>query len=358
MFIAVDENGNRIFAEKDSPKQKNYFCPICKDKVRLRCGDNNAPHFAHVNACSDDFTHDMSEWHKSWQMLFPINNREVVIKHGNETHRADVLCYGTVIEFQHSPISKSEFSRRNKFYTDAGKKVVWIFDLTELFSGYDESGRLYISGDCLNYWGKGNNFVWKHPWRFLEDCLPQNENDVEIFFHTAPFSDNPKSQDSDGYIDKVVWVDPRYKTSWGRFQTNDKIATGYDLWKYLKERWEQNSTKSNCDVSNQRNYKYLVDGEIIEADEFEKFLNQNKPYHVLEDGQRNYKYGIAQNGEPHFWCGDPHQKPDIQRGHCQWGCYSCLAIEEINPKKFLIYCKSPRPKGITYDPKVFKRVYK
>ena len=270
MFIAVDENEKRIFAEKDLPRQKNYYCPICKDKVRLRCGDNNAPHFAHINACSDDFTHDMSEWHKSWQMLFPLSNREVVIKYGNETHRADVLCYGTVIEFQHSPISKSEFSRRNKFYTDAGKKVVWIFDLTELFSGYDESGRLYISGDCQNYWGNGCKFVWKHPWRFLEGCLPQHEENVEIFFHTAPFSDNPKSQDSDGYIDKIVWVDPAYKTSWGRFQTNNKIATGYDLWRYLKERWEQNSTKSNCDVSNQRNYKYQVDGEIIEAGEFEK----------------------------------------------------------------------------------------
>ena len=104
MFIAINEDGKRVYASKDLPRDIRYFCPVCKGEVRLRAGSLNATHFAHIELqdCADDFTHDMSEWHKAWQMLFPLGNREVVITHENETHRADVLCYGTVIEFQHS----------------------------------------------------------------------------------------------------------------------------------------------------------------------------------------------------------------------------------------------------------------
>ena len=240
MFTAIDENGNIVVAQKDLTKERKYYCRICNEEVRLRCGGNNVPQFAHKNPCIDDFNYgEMSEWHKSWQELFPLNNREVIIEHNKEVHRADVMFYGTVIEFQHSPISKSEFERRNKFYTNAGKKVVWIFDLTELFSGYDESGRLFISGDCCNQWGSGSKFTWKHPWRFLEDFLPQDEKNIDIFFNTSTLGDNPRSKYSNGCIDKVVWVDPNYKTCWGRFHTDNKIANAFELFQNVIERYEQ-----------------------------------------------------------------------------------------------------------------------
>ena len=353
MFTAIDENGNKTDAKEGLSRQTKYYCRLCKGEVRFRCGDNNAPHFAHINSCTDDFTNDMSEWHKSWQELFPLRNREVVIEHNNELHRADVLCYGTVIEFQHSPISKSEFERRNEFYTNAGRKVVWIFDLTELFSGNDESGRLYISGDWCNQWGKGSKFIWKHPWRFLEDFLPQDEKNIDIFFNTSILGDNPKSEEADGYLDKVVWVDPYYKTLWGKFHSNYRICNYFDLLKYLKERHEQSQS-----FDLQRNYEYQVDGKMVEATEFDRFLEENKPYHILTVGQKNPRYGSGQNGETLSSCSDPHQKPVIQLGHCQLGCYSCLAIEEVSKTKQIIYCKSGFAKGKKYDPKYFKKIYK
>ena len=355
MFTAIDENGNKIDAKEGLSRQTKYYCRLCKGEVRFRCGDNNAPHFAHINSCVDDFTLDMSEWHKSWQELFPLKYREVVIETDNEIHRADVMFCGTVIEFQHSPISKSEFERRNKFYTNVGKKVVWVFDLTEMFSGSDKSGRLYISGDWCNQWGKGSKFIWKHPLRFLEDFLPQFEKNVEIFINTAPLGDNPKSKYANGCIEKVAWVDPDYKTRWGRFHTDEKVVNAFELWQYIKERYEQ-SQKQN--PSNQRNYKYQVDGKIVEATEFDRFLEENKPYHILTVGQKNPRYGSGQNGEPLSSCSDPHQKPVIQLGHCQLGCYSCLAIEEVSKTKQIIYCKSGFAKGKKYDPKYFKRIYK
>lgn len=150
-------------------KDKKYFCPICKTEVRLKRGNINATHFAHITLTNcDDFTHDISEWHKAWQSLFPVRNREVIIKGENEIHRADVLCYGTVIEFQHSPILEEEFWRRNEFYTGQGYKVVWIFDTIDIFekNGYS-SGIEHI--DEYQYYGEnGSEFRWKHPWRFLQ----------------------------------------------------------------------------------------------------------------------------------------------------------------------------------------------
>lgn len=73
----------------------------------------------------DDWKYDMSEWHRNWQNRFPESTREVVIEYKGESHRADILTGGYVIEFQHSPITSTEFERRNLFYTKAGYKVTY-----------------------------------------------------------------------------------------------------------------------------------------------------------------------------------------------------------------------------------------
>jgi len=64
----------------------------------------------------------MSDWHKAWQSIFPLKNQEVPLPFDKPCHRADVLAYGYVIEFQHSPISVEEFDERNLFYTSLEKK--------------------------------------------------------------------------------------------------------------------------------------------------------------------------------------------------------------------------------------------
>ncbi len=131
MFIACDENQNRIFIEK-AVDQKQYFCPICGEPVSIRAKNSLAirRHFAHHpgTECIDDWTHDMSEWHLSWQEKFPEECREVVVKKDGVKHRADVLVNNTVIEFQHSPITSEEIAKRNAFYLSCGYQVVWVFD--------------------------------------------------------------------------------------------------------------------------------------------------------------------------------------------------------------------------------------
>ena len=69
----------------------------------------------------------MSEWHYQWQNQFPLINQENVFTLNGRTHRADVFINKTVIEFQHSPISKNEFEDRNRFYNGLGFYVIWIF---------------------------------------------------------------------------------------------------------------------------------------------------------------------------------------------------------------------------------------
>lgn len=113
----------------------------------------------------------MSEWHRGWQSRFPENVREIVVEHRGECHRADILMGSYAIEFQHSPISAGEFERRNKFYTRAGYKVIWVFDETYAF------GNEYISSSLDDE----NKFVWKWPNRVLASVVPQRSTDTPTY---------------------------------------------------------------------------------------------------------------------------------------------------------------------------------
>lgn len=141
MFIALDVNGNRISIE-NATKDNQYFCPICGELLTIRATDSLAvkTHFAHKRGtiCYDDWTHDMSEWHLSWQRQFPEQCREVVIEKNGVKHRADICINDTVIEFQQSPITGEEIAKRNAFYLSCGYQVVWVFDATDKIKNWIE----------------------------------------------------------------------------------------------------------------------------------------------------------------------------------------------------------------------------
>lgn len=124
MEYALTADHHRVHA-LDAEKGQEYYCPVCGNQVIPRQGEVNSWHFAHVTSCVDDWKYDMSEWHRNWQNRFPESTREVVIEYKGESHRADILTGGCVIEFQHSPITSTEFERRNLFYTKAGYKVTY-----------------------------------------------------------------------------------------------------------------------------------------------------------------------------------------------------------------------------------------
>lgn len=134
MFIALNTNGERVSIE-NATKDDKYYCPICGELLTIRATNSLAvkTHFAHKRGtiCYDDWTHDMSEWHLSWQKQFPEQYREVVIEKNGIKHRADICVNNTVIEFQHSPITGEEIAKRNNFYLSCGYQVVWVFDATD-----------------------------------------------------------------------------------------------------------------------------------------------------------------------------------------------------------------------------------
>ena len=373
MFVAVDENKNRIYASKDTDRNTTYFCPICNSAVRLRIGSQNAPHFAHINGNDcDDFSHDLSEWHRAWQELFPHGNREKIITNAEtgETHRADVGVYGTVIEFQHSPISETEFWRRNDFYTSAGYKVVWIFDVIDVFT----EERLYADNDWNTGWDNGAIFHWKHPWRFLNDFLPQEEKNIDIFFQITPLGKDPKDKYDVCYMEKVVWVNPQYKTAWGEFRTsNNKPANYAGLLEWLKQRWEKkdvNYTQLKTDsgksefsstISIKRNTKYRKndreDGTIINGTEFEAFLGANQPYRRLVSDDYAWKRTPPYSKEEQYCPLDKKVYRNFNSGIC-YGCVYCLAIEDAGGGKQYVYCKYPSKISVGSDfPDIYYRAY-
>ena len=132
MFIAKTPEGKLIDINEAIVGEK-YFCKLCNEELIIKCRNSQKiqTHFAHKknSNCVEPWAqHDMSEWHKNWQNQFPKECQEVPVEKDGIKHIADVLFNNTVFEFQHSPISYSNFNARNTFYTSLGFKVVWVFD--------------------------------------------------------------------------------------------------------------------------------------------------------------------------------------------------------------------------------------
>lgn len=191
MEFAVNSDGQRIHAIA-AQKEQEYFCPICHRRVTPRQGEINVWHFAHQNTCTDAWSYDMSEWHRAWQARFPENQREVVVEHNGESHRADIITGNYVIEFQHSKISAGEFEERNVFYTSAGYKVIWVFDEVEacqteqiIDSEYDIDG-----------------YIWKWPNRSISSVVPQRSSDIAIVLQLA----EANSEGDGDWLLKIEWA--------------------------------------------------------------------------------------------------------------------------------------------------------
>lgn len=161
MLFANDFNDNRVHID-DTHSNQEYYCPYCGAPLVTKKGDIRQHHFAHKpsHVCSDTWAnggshgYDISPWHNEWQSLFPKVNQEVKLCLGETKHRADVLIDRTVIEFQHSIMPVKAFDDRNNFYFNLGYKVVWLFDMSDLY----ENGQLtYKPTD------NGLVFTWRNP---------------------------------------------------------------------------------------------------------------------------------------------------------------------------------------------------
>ncbi len=230
MFIGLDETGKKTdirIALKN--KEATYYCPLCNGKLRIKDGNVNVSHFAHISIedC-DTFSSDMSEWHMEWQEQFPLENREVVLDYEGEKHRADV-CFGRyVVEFQYSKISNEEFDERNSFYTALGYKVVWIFDVRDEWN----TDRMECYDEWHRYNDNGGKWSWKYAWRFMKDWIPQSDKKIIVFFQGA---DSLFESEEESYMERVTWAIEEYgESNFKRFFTSYYPGNSIELIDYLK----------------------------------------------------------------------------------------------------------------------------
>ena len=170
MQFANNEDEIRTHINDANPNAE-YFCPCCDAPVIQRRGQVNIPHFAHKKGhlCTDTWHYEkMSEWHLFWQSKYPLENREISIINDLGRHRADVLINNTVIEFQHSHISAAEFDERNKFYTACRYRVIWLFDVRDIYNT-----QLTDLG--------ANQYCWKRPPKMLTNF--DLYGNVQVYFH-------------------------------------------------------------------------------------------------------------------------------------------------------------------------------
>lgn len=179
MFIANDENGIRTGISEASVECE-YFCPLCNGPLIQKRGKVKINHFAHKQGCECDSWHyDMSEWHREWQNHFPMECREVVIERDGKKHRADVLINNTVVEFQHSSLSREEFQERNQFYSEAGYKIVWLFDIQERVNQRNVFRLLSDDND---------KYCWKWAPHVFDGYFP-GESKIIVYWQLGPVSE-------------------------------------------------------------------------------------------------------------------------------------------------------------------------
>lgn len=303
MFFALNNDGNRVYSYQAG--NGTYFCPVCGEKVVLRDGGINSPHFAHLPSkeCLDGWHYDMSEWHLKMQNCFSNKHREVIVSKNGVSHRADVLKDGVVIEFQHSSISEEEFWDRNDFYFSCGYRVAWVFDVTEQmqnksidFSNNDD--------DC--------SFSWKNPKRLLATVPYKmaNEKNFALWIAFRSYDDGEEYS-----FRKIIWANDNYS----RF-----IVSPFDI----------------C-----LNEQFICDSLFFSKDDW---LNQElKKYNFSYEIKYNNRKGFARNK---YYCPISKEFLHLSGENGCTHCKYCIAIREkplytngFRTKHFFheIYCYYP-----------------
>lgn len=234
----------------------------------------------------------MSEWHRAWQNCFPKECREVVVQSDGVKHIADVLINKkTVIEFQHSPITAEEIAERNRFYTECGYKVVWVFDADGKIRNKNKSVDTIDPILCAE-----TDLCWERPKREFSIKMPDN---VTIFlqYKTSIFG----GKNSDEKFDVLLLleqVDSRqfkfYKTiEW--LQKIDRVIGSYIFnFNFLKE--YGGLLPKNCSCFSVTEIKHIIEEWRLKQIEKQRETEtrQTKPL-WLTQGSVKVENGFSRN---------------------------------------------------------------
>ncbi|WP_428417290.1 competence protein CoiA [Phocicoccus schoeneichii] len=138
MLIAYDQYNQLKNASLEKKNSENcYFCPSCKEKVFLKQGTKNMPHFSHYkNSECQSFSEGETEEHIRgkyflYHFLKPhVESIEMEPYIKTLKQRPDLLITKNkqkiAIEFQCSSISVKDVLKRSKGYKKADIIVLWI----------------------------------------------------------------------------------------------------------------------------------------------------------------------------------------------------------------------------------------
>jgi len=142
-FISKDKNdfvsGNKVMITIDDYiVNKKLQERVRQGDIHLYCEQGHEleqyfsmkkkSHFRHKHS-GDLGGEPMTKWHAEWQSNFP--STEVVHRKFGKclnNRIADALVHNTVIEFQHSPITKEKVDRRKHDYTLHGRELHWVVE--------------------------------------------------------------------------------------------------------------------------------------------------------------------------------------------------------------------------------------
>ncbi|SCB86625.1 competence protein CoiA [Weissella bombi] len=137
MFIAKTKEDNHLIEATQANHLQSYYCPACNERVRLKKGEINVPHFAHIVG---SFCSASSEGETSIHLQGKLALFELFRKQYDEVRlepwlskikqRPDLMLrkgnQWFVIEFQCATISIKNVQKRTKGYQQLKLKVIWI----------------------------------------------------------------------------------------------------------------------------------------------------------------------------------------------------------------------------------------
>ena len=191
----------------EAKKGLKGLCRLCNQPVIAKCGQFKANHWAH-KSCKhcDSWWENETEWHRQWKNLFPQEWQEVISydEKTGEKHIADIKTnMGSVIEFQHSNISKEERVSREKFYKD----MMWVVDGTRRKNDFKHFLNAFEDGAI---WQTGENsplYILDNAHRYLPN--EWLDSSVPVYFDFKGLLDQDKENyDNDIQREPLVCLLP------------------------------------------------------------------------------------------------------------------------------------------------------
>ncbi|MBC1891796.1 competence protein CoiA family protein [Listeria booriae] len=188
MFTAKDRDGHDVVVTRGNVKRlkdrrEQYTCGCCGERVILKAGEINMPHFAHLSSSRCSFASEgETQRHLSGKKYFLewliLQDRradlEVYLK--GIQRQADILVdEQIVIEYQCSTVSVKELEQRTEDYQLAGLQVHWILgqDLRMV------KGRYYLTAFQQAFIRKDADLGY-----YLVQYLPENNRWTMIYHIT------------------------------------------------------------------------------------------------------------------------------------------------------------------------------